>query len=167
MTMTNNRKILFRKVLEQSKDKIYRLCLGFTGNSMDADDLFQEILIKVWGNLENFRNESSINTWVYRIATNTAMFFLNSKKRREQNIRTFKTTAVKSQGNEIDKPNKELQINKLYKAISSLKEMDRVIISLLLDNNSYEEISSVTGLKISNVGVRIHRIKKTLNKKLS
>jgi len=68
-----NKEQLFKQTYEQSKDKIYRLCLGFAGNNSDADDLFQEVFIKVWNNLETFRNESSINTWIYKIATNTAL----------------------------------------------------------------------------------------------
>ena len=61
---------------------------------------------------------------------------------------------------------KDREVKELYKAISLLKEIDRIIIGLLLENCSYYDISSITGLKISNVGVRINRIKKTLSKKL-
>ncbi|WP_289043509.1 RNA polymerase sigma factor [uncultured Olleya sp.] len=161
-----NKEQKFEQIYEQSKDKIYRLCLGFMGNKTDADDLFQEVLIKIWNNLDSFRNESNIDTWIYRITTNTALLTLNRKTKlnkkeifHQHNIPHYEMTT--SNSNE-----KEQEVKKLYKAISLLKEIDRIIIGLLLENCSYDDISSVTGLKISNVGVRINRIKKTLSKKL-
>ncbi|MGO2358861.1 MAG: RNA polymerase sigma factor [Mesonia sp.] len=75
----NNKEHYFTQVYEQNKDKIYRLCLGFTGNACDANDLRQEILIKIWNNLNSFKGESQISTWIYRIATNTAILYSKRK----------------------------------------------------------------------------------------
>ena len=159
-----NKEERFKQVYEQSKDKVYRLCLGFMGNKTDADDLFQEVLVKIWNNLQNFRKESSIDTWIYRITTNTALLTLNRKTRLNKlEIKPKIFPHEIESSNTIDK---EQEVKNLYKAIATLKEIDRIIIGLLLENCSYEEISDITGLKISNVGVRINRIKKALNKKL-
>lgn len=160
-----NKERYFKQIHEKSKDKIYRLCLGFMGNKTDADDLFQEVLIKVWNNLETFKKNSNISTWIYRITTNTALLTLNRKNRLNQNHKEYSPIISKYEldNTELDK---ELQVQKLYKAISTLKEIDRIIIGLLLENCSYKDISNITGLDISNIGVRINRIKKTLNKKL-
>lgn len=160
-----NKERYFKQIHEQSKDKIYRLCLGFMGNKTDADDLFQEVLIKVWNNLETFKKNSNISTWIYRITTNTALLTLNRKNRLNQNHKEYSPIISKYEleNTELDK---DLQVKKLYKAISTLKEIDRIIIGLLLENCSYKDISNITGLDISNIGVRINRIKKTLNKKL-
>lgn len=161
-----NKEQYFKQIHGQSKDKIYRLCLGFMGNSNDADDLFQEVLIKVWQNLETFRKDSNINTWVYRITSNTALLTLSRKNRLNLKQKEYKPILSQSEIDDSDLNDKELEVNKLYKAISTLKEIDRIIIGLLLENCSYSEISNITGLESSNVGVRINRIKKTLNKKL-
>lgn len=161
-----NKEQYFKQVYEQSKDKIYRLCLGFMGNSYDADDLFQEVLIKVWNNLENFREESNINSWIFRIATNTALLTLNRTSKLNEKEVDFKPNIYHYEAEETYSTNKEQEVKKLYNAISTLKEIDRIIIGLLLESCSYEDISIITGLKTSNVGVRINRIKKTLNKKL-
>ena len=155
----------FRNVYQASKDKIYRLCLGFMGNVPDAEDLFQEILVKVWKNLDSFREESKISTWVYRIATNTALYQVN-KNSKKQNKLLKETINIELEQLGSDSSYTEEDINSLYKAIASLKKIDRVIISLLLDNCTYAEISTITGISISNVGVKINRIKKTLRKKL-
>ncbi|NQX81385.1 MAG: sigma-70 family RNA polymerase sigma factor [Flavobacteriaceae bacterium] len=162
-----NKKVKFKKIHEQSKDKIYRLCLGFTGNKMDADDLFQEVYIKVWNNLLSFRNESNINTWIYRIATNTAILFVSKRTKLNKKINQLEIENIAFINDNNDSIYSDENIMKLYKAISSMKEKDRIIISLLLEKNSYSEISEIVGMNISNVGVRINRIKKTLTKKMN
>ena len=161
-----NKKQYFKQIYEQSKDKIYRLCLGFMGNNADADDLFQEVLIKIWNNLEAFRKESNINTWIYRITTNTALLTLKRKNKFYQNQKKYKPIKSQSEIDNSEPFEKELQVKKLYTAISTLKEIDRIIISLVLENCSYNEIASITGLKASNIGARINRTKKILYKKL-
>ena len=162
----NNKEQYFTQVYEELKDKIYRLCLGFMGNTSDTDDLFQEVLIRIWNSLDNFRGESTINTWIYRITTNTALSSIrkiNTSKRRHtnllpENLKTEKRHEHASFGHE--------DVRKLYQAISSLKEIDRIIISLVLEDISYKEIAEITGISVSNVGVRINRIKKALAKKI-
>ncbi len=161
-----NKEQKFKQVYEQSKDKVYRLCLGFMGNKTDADDLFQEVLIKVWNNLDTFRNESNIDTWIYRITTNTALLTLNRKTKLNNKEIEYQPHIPHYEIENSNSNDKEQEVKNLYKAISMLKEIDRIIIGLLLENCSYDDISNITGLKISNVGVRINRIKKTLSKKL-
>lgn len=160
-----NKKEQFAIIYRDRKDKIYRLCLGFTGNHVDADDLFQEILLKVWQNLAAFRNESSINTWIYRIATNTALQFVG-RRNKKRNLHVpvdlqHLPAESSATGNVVQE-----QVEHLYKAVSELREMDRLIIGLLLDGNSYKEIAEITGFSVSNIGVRINRSKKILKKKL-
>ena len=162
----SNKEQYFEKVYSESKDKIYRLCLGFMGNREDADDLYQEVLIKIWMHLGQFRNESSITTWLYRITTNTALLTLNRKNRHNLKRANYVPKTVHSDIEESEQREKETQVMRLYEAISTLKEIDRIIIGLLLETCKYEEIAKITGLNTSNVGVRINRIKKILNKKL-
>ncbi|GGW46214.1 RNA polymerase sigma factor [Arenibacter certesii] len=164
--MGQNKEQYFKQVYKDSKDQIYRLCLGFMGNKPDADDLFQEVLMKVWNNLEGFRKESNIKTWIYRITTNTALLTLNRKTKLQQRETNHPQHLPHYEKDSDNSHNNQLEISKLYKAIATLKEIDRIIIGLLLEDCSYEEIATITGLTASNVGVRINRIKKSLNKKL-
>lgn len=163
----NNTDDEFKQIYKESKDKIYRLCLSFVGDKADADDLFQDIYIKVWYNLKNFRKESNINTWIYRIAMNTALLQLNKKSKSNKRYSTVESVNLKKEVEE-NKTNhySEEELNKLYQAISSLKKVDRIITHLLLEDNSYNEIAKITGLSVSNVGVRINRIKTALAKKM-
>lgn len=164
--MEQNKEHYFKQVYKDSKDQIYRLCLGFMGNKTDADDLFQEVLIKVWNNLDGFRKESNIKTWIYRITTNTALLTLNRKTKLKQKQANYPEHLPHYDDDSDNSHNNQQEITKLYKIISTLKEIDRIIIGLLLEDCSYDEIATITGLTTSNVGVRINRIKKSLNKKL-
>lgn len=164
--MIKDKEQFFKKVHTDNKDKIYRLCLGFTGNRADADDLMQEIVIAIWKGLDQFRNESAVSTWVYRIATNTAILFTKRKKRSVSKFVTKNFEIIKADEPNINHQDKEQKINQLYSAIATLKEIDRIIIGLLLENNPYNEIANITGMSTTNIGVRINRIKKILRKKL-
>lgn len=162
----NNKEEFFEQTYNSLKDKIYRLCLGFMGNTSDADDLFQEVLIKIWNNLDNFREESSINTWVYRISTNTALMSINKINKSKSKYTNQLPDNLKNEISQVNDIVQQDKVKQLYQAISSLKEIDRIIISLLLEDNSYKEIAEITGISISNVGVKINRIKKILSKKI-
>lgn len=154
----------FEEIYQANKDKIYRLCRGFTADSEDTKDLFQEVLIRVWNSLDSFREESKISTWVYRVATNTALTYVKQKSRRQKK---FTDTPLE----QLEKPevnqeaDKEAQIQHLYEAIAQLQEIDRIIISLLLEGCSYKDIAEITGLETNHIGVKINRIKKHLKKR--
>ena len=163
--MKNDKRTYFEEIYQANKDKIYRLCLGFTGSSTDADDLLQEVLLKVWNNLDGFKGESKIETWVYRVATNTALLYINRKKRSQNKFQEIHPEQLNFK-KEAHDSTIDLQINKLYEAISKLKEIDRIVISLILEDKSYKEISEITGLPVNHIGVKINRIKKELKKSL-
>jgi len=119
--MISNKQKYFEEVYEANKDKIYRLCMGFTGNAVDADDLFQEIVLKVWMKLDSFRKESAISTWIYRVATNTALVYVNKKNKAAKNISDTIPEALAIQHTDRDL-SKEHQLNQLHRAIAQLKE---------------------------------------------
>ena len=148
----------FKDIYSTYSQKVHRLCLGYTGDSMQADDLLQEVFIKVWENLEKFRGESQVSTWLYRITVNTCLLYLrNAKKTTKVDIE--KTVLKISE--ETDE--KENQIQLLYKCISELPESDRLIITLLLEEVPYAEIASITDISEGNLRVKIHRIKQQLS----
>ncbi len=163
--MPDNKEILFKKVVHDNKDRLHRLSKGFCGNSADADDLFQEILIRIWSSIDSFRNESHINTWVYRVATNTALMYKKSmaanRKRTDNSHKEYTTIVLES---DVDtKHQNEVMMSKLFSAIAMLKEVDRLIVTMLLEDMSYNDIATITGLKPSNVGARINRLKVKLS----
>lgn len=148
----------FEDIYSKYSQKVHRLCLGYTGDSMQADDLLQEVFIKVWENLEKFRGESQVSTWLYRITVNTCLLFLRSNKK-QTNIELEKAVLkISEESNET-----ENQIQLLYKCISELQETDRLIITLLLEEVPYAEIAEITSISEGNLRVKIHRIKQQLS----
>lgn len=140
-------------------NKVFRLCRGyFCGDTALASDATQEIFLKVWENLDSFRNESSVSTWIYRITVNTCLLFLRKSSSRKE-IRTdiMPQIVLETYSNE-----KEEKLHKMYQCIEKLQEVNRLIILMTLDSMTYPEISKVIGITEETLRVRIHRIKKSL-----
>jgi len=150
----------FEEIYRTFSPKVYRLCMGYVNNSDWAKDLVQETFIAVWQNLSKFRNESSINTWIFRIATNNCLRQLEREKR-------FERTELPAQLEEKIEIKKDDKIDFLYQCISELEETERIIISLVLEDLPQAEIASIVGMTDGNVRVKIHRIKEKLTAKFS
>ena len=150
----------FTQIYEQYKEKVFRICLGYTNNTEEAKDILQETFITVWQHLESFRNEANVGTWIYRIATNKCLRSLENTKRRSK-LNTATLTDKEFQQEDKQKNNVQM----LRKIISALPELDRIIIGLTLEGIKQEDIAQIVGLTHSNIRVKIHRIKqKILNK---
>lgn len=151
------RERLFLELFQKNRSSLQRLCYGFLGSPQDVEDLFQEIMTNVWNSLPSFRGEASINTWVYRIAVNTALVFRRKIKRAEE-LSDLPDSSLGAHQN----LEKEERLAALRRAIAGLADQDRLIVTLLLEGLSYKEISEITGLTVNYVGVKISRIKQTL-----
>src|SRR5690606_2654368 len=148
----------FNKLYEEYWNKIYRLCMGYINDHDQAKDLAQETFITVWEKLSTFRNEASIGTWIFRIATNTC---LSQIKKNEK----LSKAEILVADEDNDNPDLDQEIKLLYQFISDLAELDRIIISLELERIKQQEISKIVGLSDANIRVKIHRIKEKLNTK--
>ncbi len=142
--------------LKLHKGLIFKVVRAYT--IMDHDDLFQEIIIQVWHSIPAFRQESSVTTWLYRIALNTAIKW-TKKEKKYAGVETIDNIQHLLQENStgIDE-----RLTWLYAEIYKLNEIDRSVTLLLLEGFSYKEMSSILGISESNVGVKINRIKKQL-----
>ncbi|MCT2407460.1 RNA polymerase sigma factor [Chryseobacterium antibioticum] len=150
--------MVFEDIYELYWQKIFRLCMGYVNNSELAQDLAQETFIIVWRQLPKFRNESSIGTWIFRIASNNCLKQIEKEKR-------FTKADLPVHLEEKKQESLEPQIQMLYQFISELPETDRIIISLELEEVKQTEIAGIVGLSESNIRVRIHRIKEKLTKR--
>ena len=128
-------------------------------NKAEIDDLFQEILIRLWNGFDNYEGRSTAQTWIYRVALNTA---INQDKKERRRIETVPLT-VDIDPYEADDP-KTQQIRELYDRISRLDLIDRSLILLWLEGITYDEIGAIIGITPNNVGVRLARIKEKLVK---
>jgi len=146
----------FETIYKAYWKKVFRLCMGYVNDTDAAKDLAQETFIKVLSQLPKFRNESSIGTWIFRIASNTCLRQIQIEKKMP------KSNFPLDIKDEVSKTNIEREINLLYQFISELKEVERIIISLELEDINQKEIATIVGLSEGNVRVKIHRIKEKL-----
>ncbi len=151
----------FESIFEKYWDKIYRLCMAYLNDQDLAKDLAQDTMIKIWEQLPKFREESNIGTWIYKIASNNCLRQIEKSKRSERV--EFPENLITEESNSQLEDNIKL----LYQYISELNELDRIIISLELEELPQSEIAIITGLSESNVRVKIHRIKERLSKKFN
>lgn len=153
----DSRNSAFNLLLQKYQQKIYWHIRRLVIDHDDADDVVQETFIKVWKNLPGFRADAQLYTWIYRIATNESITFLN-KKRAKQNI-------------SIDDLGKELTENltsssyfdgdkiqrKLQEAILTLPEKQRLIFNMkYFDDMKYEEISEILGTTVGGLKASFH-----------
>lgn len=129
--------------------------MGYVNDHDQAKDLTQETFIAVWRNLSSFRNESKISTWIFRIATNNCLRAIEKNKRVTKVDLPFDLPAMHEE-------TQEEKLTFLYNCIAELEEVDRIIISLVLEDVPQAEIASIVGLSTGNIRVKIHRIKEKL-----
>ena len=149
----------FAVLVKEQKSTIYSICYMFSKDKDEIDDLFQETLIHLWQGFEKFRNESKIETWVYRVTMNTCISMDRKEKRRGER------TPLAVDIDLFDENDKDMeQVQMLYKRIQKLGLFDRAIIMLWLENLSYDEIGEIVGISAKNVSVRLVRIREQLKK---
>ena len=131
----------------------------FSQDEEQVADLFQEILINLWRGYANFRGDSNIKTWIYRVSLNTCITAERKSKRHNDKERLNLSINLFTDSDDDSK-----QIRLLQERIGRLGHFDRAIVLLWLENMSYEEIGSIVGISAKNVSVRLYRIKEQLKK---
>ena len=161
--MTEQQEKEFLQQINENAGIAHKVANVYFEDVYDREDIFQEMMYQLWRAYESFDGRSKFSTWMYRVCLNTALTF-------KRKYRGKKTEALSSLQNETPvyiENDKGEALKHLYKAISTLTPLNKAIILLYLEDVSYEDISAITGLSRSNVGVRLVRIKKDLEEKLS
>ena len=147
----------FTAIVNKHKRTIYTVCYMFSKDKDEVEDLFQEILVRMWNGFESFRGESSLNSWIWRVSLNTCLNFEKKKTREGERIRLDVDIEPSD-----DADNDAMQIKQLRERIGRLGFIDRSIILLWLENMSYDEIGAIVGISAQNVSVRLVRIREKL-----
>lgn len=147
---------LFEEIVAANQRRILAIARSYA-HGEECRDLHQEILLQMWKGFDSFQGRSALSTWVYRVALNTAITYRRKNGRRAEPS----GGSLKESSPEIvarSSPGNEILI--LEEFLCSLGKIDRAVFLLYLEGLSYREISDVTGLTESHVGVRINRLKK-------
>jgi RNA polymerase sigma-70 factor (ECF subfamily) len=168
----------FEELVERHKGIFFKVAHMYCHNTADRDDLLQEMMIHVWHSLPRYNHDKQckISTWLYRVALNVAISFYRKHGSRAQryialdeapdealSASTEQSTELRSMG----KSEHEQQLQLLEQCISELKELDRALMVLYLEDKSHAEIADIMGLSVSNVGTKIGRIKDKLKQRFS
>lgn len=149
----------FTRFVKENKTTIYTVCYMFSKDNDEVNDLFQEILIKLWKGFGSFKGDSNVKTWIYRVALNAC---LDQDRKRKRDAERVPLSMDIDPYEDTDA--EALQIRQLYERISKLGLVDRSIILLWLEALSYDEIGQIVGISPKNVSVKLVRIKEQLKK---
>ena len=151
----------FEQLVEENKHKLFRICHIYAISPQEPQDLFQEVLFQIWKSLDSFKEKSSIDTWMYRIAVNVCLRSkLKLEKRKTKTVR-FDAIQWSIASEAITEEDTE-KYQLLRDCIVQLNESDTSIIVLYLEDVSYKDIAAITGLTENHIAVKMKRIRKKL-----
>ena len=154
-----NLKEEFVSLIEKHQGIIYKVSRIYCDKEECRKDLFQDILLQLWQSYLSFNQQSKFSTWMYRVALNTAIAqFRKDSKCNEDTVPEIPVHIIEDESHKEKENRRQL----VQKAISKLSKTEKAIIILYMDEYSYEEISEIAGITMSNVGVKINRIKTKL-----
>lgn len=144
----------FQTIVEKYDNLIRRICFGFSTSTEEMKDFHQDVMLNIWQALPKFRGDSSLKTWIYRIALNTCVSTVRSERKKK---------SVNNLPDVLDEnEERKKMIMELHDMISYLGPVDKSIILLWLEEFSYEEISLIIGLPRNTIATRIRRAKEKL-----
>jgi len=149
----------FLDLIEENKKIIFKICNSYCPNKEQRDDLAQEIVYHLWKSYQAYNHNLKFSTWMYRIALNVAISFYRKEKKWKPHVVITEHLVLFE--NTVD-PENENKLNLLLQFIHQLKEIDKSVMLLYLDDKSYREIAEITGISESNVATKINRIKERL-----
>lgn len=147
----------FIDILLQNKRIIYKVCFMYANDNDDINDLYQDVVLNLWKAWPSFKGNSSVSTWIYRVALNTCITGFRKKK-------NYDYVPLKQDIDILDDCEHDEFLKQMYLLIHRLDSVDKMYIMLWLDEKNYDEIAEIVGVSRNNVAIRLHRIKEKLKK---
>jgi RNA polymerase sigma-70 factor (ECF subfamily) len=148
----------FVSLVERNRRRLEGIARSYAPGS-DWEDLYQECLVQLWKSLPDFAGRSSVDTWVYRVALNTAITWRRRATVRPPLVQDDASEALTA-APDPHAPGARSELAILEEFLQSLGKIDRALLLLYLDDRSYREMAEITGLSETNVGARLSRLKK-------
>lgn len=161
----------FLAIVEDSQARLRGIARAYADRVGGTEDLYQSMLLQIWRALPDFRGDADIRTWVYRVALNTAL----QARRRDTgspapvslgDIPVIESAFADPAPGPDVVADTDSRVNRLLQLIRTLKEADRALIVLYLEDTPYQVIADALGISRSNVGARLHRLKKHLAERM-
>lgn len=146
----------FRRLMKEYGEKLYWSIRRIVVGHEDAEDVMQDAIIKIYESIDSFRGDSSIGTWIYRIAINEALRFLQKKCSFLQSIDSLSPALSRQLTTDNDISEKEIEVA-FQKALLTLPTQQRIAFNLrYYDEMPYEEIAKITGKKVNTLKTNYH-----------
>jgi RNA polymerase sigma-70 factor (ECF subfamily) len=169
--------LAFKKLVENHQKLVVNTCFGMVHNREDAEDIAQDVFIEVFRNIDKFRADAKLSTWLYRIAVNRSLNHIRDNKKNkwfqsfEDEVAAKSKQLLQVQSSKADHPEYEMENKQraliLHEAVNSLPNNQKVAFTLSkYEELSYQEIAEVMELSVSSVESLLFRAKKGLQKKL-
>ncbi|TMM53170.1 sigma-70 family RNA polymerase sigma factor [Maribacter algarum] len=160
--MKKEQETIFLKALELNQEKLFRICSIYSKDDEDAKDLFQEVLVHIWRSMSTFKANSSMGTWMFRVALNVCLRFKSKHTKNQNRFIRIDSITIANFGYKENSEVENEKLNSLRKCVKQLNEADKAIVALYLEGIAYKEISSILGLSENHIAVKIKRIKSKL-----
>jgi len=144
----------FLEMLQEYNRIIFKVISFYADEKATSNDLYQDVVLNLWKAFPNFRQDSQLSTWIYRIALNTCVSFLRKNSRRPTFVEITPEIKAYNEENET--------LAELYACINQLGKLERALILLYLEDRPYKEIAEIMGITATNVSTKINRIKEKL-----
>ena len=160
----------YAQLVDRYKSYVFTLTLRFTKSREDAEEVSQDIFVKAYRSLADFKGASKFSTWLYTIVNTTCITFLRKKRLEVQSLddeRTFEVADSQDSGFRANQIEQKSRLNMVNQAIAMLNPDDAEIITLFYKNEqSLEEIGQILGLESNTAKVRLHRARARLKEKM-
>lgn len=152
----------FRRIYEACHHKVYALAYRYTNDPEEALDLSQEVFLRIHTRIAGFRGECALETWIYRVATNTIISTLRKSRPHEQLTEEIETHADTAPLPEACLEDREVE-QRVKQAIAGLPESLRMAFVLVaVEHRPYTEVADILDLRVEAVRMRVSRARKTL-----
>ncbi|WP_289055578.1 RNA polymerase sigma factor [Carboxylicivirga marina] len=173
--ITNGDTSAFRQLVEYNHKKVIHICLSYVGNTTDAEDIAQEVFIEMYRSIKNFRSESSISTWLYRLSVNKSLDFIRQSKRQKRGSGKV-NPMEKSEIERLNISNKQMASDSieeeerkkvLYQAIDKLphRQKEALLLSQIKELKQ-QEVADTMNTTVSSVESLLVRAKRKLKELL-
>ena len=157
----------FRYLVDKYQPRIINACYKYTKNLDDAEDVAQEVFLKAYSNLDKFKFDSKFYSWIYRIAINTSLNYINSKEKRQEKETISEESCQINDNSASSNPKDYYEftelVDKVQPLINKLPNDLKILIELYeINDNTYEEISKKLSMPIGTVRSRLHRARNML-----
>jgi RNA polymerase sigma-70 factor (ECF subfamily) len=151
----------FSEIYTQHIAIVWKTVHAFALTKEDRDDLFQEILMSLWEAIPEFEGRAKLSTYVYRVAHRRALNWKRSQRRYDHRLARYENELPALSVADSD-PAAHARLDWLYRAINTLKPVDRTLCLLYLDGLAHREMAEILGLSEDNISIRVHRCKQQL-----